>query len=583
MNKNLNPSQQTFDFITDLIKSNEQSLKTIDDDKEMTGEYDKYQMDMVRMQGELKDSQRSVQEVMAMLFDDQINTTREDDKHKWIDTTSTGTGIPPMYLRRAGETETPRLIKNLRRLQLTQFSEAASSRKYGREQGFALKFKNPEYRPSEDERQMLLNMELKLQELIFFPAGSLYPSLSQFLGAAYEDFFDLDDITIRIRRDATNYPIGIHLEDPTLWFPTVPKVMKYPRHDQDLLEDIGGIDGAQIDLPEYQYLMIKNDIRMEAATMDNIRKHHFFVRSDFAKWRHGYSIMEQALRTTTILINAMTFNASNFSTNKIPPGLLALKGGFTNQIQVEKVKKLLWASMSGAANQRRIPIVGLPEGGDASWISMHSSAKEMEFYTGITFYTSVIYALSGTSPNESGLASFQDALKGNRLNDDSKDGTWKQSRDNGLNTFLNNIEQVLNSPMSDGRNIWQQITGLDVKCEFKGLAAEDLQTKNTVNRQRIEIATSVNDIRKEEGKDPFEFKIGDVNIFDVPGFANGVISGAITQSITLDKQQDFQKEQAQQQMDAQASMQQPQAPEDDGGDGVSDEDQALLQKYSDSK
>jgi hypothetical protein len=391
------------------------------------------------------------------------------------------------------------------------------------------------------------------------------------MGSCYEDFFDFDDITLRVRRDKINYPIALIQQDPSLWFPIIPKVTQFARHDKDLLVDVNEKGGTQVEIPEYKYMLMQNQVRQEAVTADIIIKSHFFTVSDYSMWKRGYSIMEQSLGVTAIIINAITYNASNFTNDRTPSGILALSGGFANQIVVEKLKKILWAQMSGAANQHKIPIVGLPDKGGAEWVDFHRSAKDMEFYTGLSLFTSIVCALSGTNPNELGLASFHDAMKGQHLNEANPEGIWSKSEDNGRNTFINHFENTINTPNSDGISIFEEITGLPIIAEIKGIAEEDMTKKLEVNKKRLEVNASVNMINQEEGLESQEYLIGDTNIYDIAG----ICAPQINTLIRMDLQQKAAKEAAEQQAKLQGGEKQPPNEEDEMSDG----DRQLIKKY----
>ena len=547
-----------------LVKSNEPVIEEIDKDPKLKAQYEE---DMAK----LNEMQTNVQELMGLLFDKLDYGTREIDEYRIIETSR---AIPYGMLRRAGETEVPRMIKNLRRLQLTDYAETASAKKFGKEQGFTLAWKNPAYEPTDAEEKKRKDFEMRIQQSFFFPAGEQHPSLAKFMGTAYEDFFDLDDITIAIVRDALFQPIGMHLQDPGLWFPTVPKVVQYSRFDADMLEDVNEPGGTQLEMPDCDYLLIQKGQRRMGVTRDMLIKSNFFTRSDYTRWRRGYSIMEQAANVTSIILNAMNFNAANFSNNRTPSGLLALSGGFTNQMQLEKFKKVLWASINGSTQGRRFPLIGLPKEGKAEWVNIHGTAKEMEFYTGMTLFTGVVYALSGTDPNESSLPSFHDAIKKSTLNEESKDGVWQKSKDNGLKTFLNHFENTINTLMTDGRNVFEQATGLPLKAQIVGLAAENMKEKMLVNKDRIGIDASRNELRKEGGMEPAEFMVetsnGPVNLYDIVGLKD--VDGFIRQNIQGAQQQEMQDEVLKQQEETQRKQA-------SGEDQYSDRDRELIGKY----
>jgi hypothetical protein len=563
------PSMNPFQLLDQVIKSNQAIVELIDKEKPLS---DKYKEDSKAFQ----ELQGTIDNLLAYIVEQVPMSRKEDGK----DILLPNQRIPAYYLRRAGATEVPRMIKNLRRLQFTNYGVPASRQQFGKEVGLTLAFKDPTHQPTKEEKKTLAEWEVRLFEKFFFPAGDNQPSLIKFLGESYEDFFDLDDITTEILRDGLNNPIGMQLQDPTLWYPTASKVKSLPiRYDDDTIFD-DSYKELEVEKARYDYVMILNGQKILGATKDRINKEHFFTRSDWYNWRRGYGIVEQALNTVATVMNAFTYNSSQFTRNKTPRGLLALSGeGMNNQIIVEKFKKILWASMTGVGDKYKVPIVGLPEGGKADWVNIYSNPKELEFYTGISLYNTIIYALSGTNPNESGMPSLRDAVKTSTLNEPTQDGVWKQSQDNGLKTFLIHEEDVFNQTNVKGINIWEEITGLPVRAQFKGLAAEDLKLKGEVNKLRLETTMTMNELLVEEGKPKQKtgIEINGKDIFDIAGATHTVFSqyfkGAIQQ-----EQQEKQMEQ-QQAMAAQQQANQPKQPGDEQAPELSDEDKRLVEQY----
>ena len=564
------PDEQKAETVDQFIGANEAIIKSIDTDPKLKQQYQKDTKDVntvAQMQ----------QELFGVLYEQYMSSQygAYDNKrqHKLLDNTRSR-GVPYEALRRTSETEIPSLIINRRRLQLTEYAQPANAGKYGREVGFSLIPNNSTINFTKAQKKELKVWEERLVEKFFFPAGEVTPNLSKFLGSLYRDFFTVDDLTISIRRDGSHYPIGCDLQDPALWYYTIPEVTNYPRHDDWMLEN------AEVEIPEYEFIMRKGGKDLSAATRDYLIKSHFFVRSDYYRWKRGYSVMEQAIRVTAIILNAIIYNASNFSNNRTPAGVLALTGGYTNQLQIEKLKKILWATMSGAANQRRLPIVGLPEKGDAKWVSFHANNREMEFYTGLTFFTSIICSLSGTDPNELGLANFRDAIRKSTLNEESRDGVIRKSEDTGLMTFLNHVENTLNIPMTSGLTIWEEITKMPVKVEFKGLVSEDLKAKIELNDQRLKVDTSVNQLLAEDGKDKakYEIEVGEekINIYDIVGVSNP----QVFQLLQGDIGRKIQEIQQQQQLEMQQQMAQQGGMEGEGEEAeLTDRDRELIEEY----
>ena len=90
-------------FINNLVKANEPVVQEIDNDTELTK---KFKDDM----SQLEEVRTSVEEMVGMLFDQEQTSTREDHETKYLDIVMSR-ATPYSLLRRGGETETPRMIK----------------------------------------------------------------------------------------------------------------------------------------------------------------------------------------------------------------------------------------------------------------------------------------------------------------------------------------------------------------------------------------------------------------------------------------------------------------------------------------
>lgn len=582
-----NPVASLLDHV---IQKNENILKVIEQNQDIR---ERYERDQRKYEAQTKDNIRAVEDriesLLAMMFDNQQYPLKQEGKWRWLDVVS-GRPVPYQYLRRAGQTEVPLMIKNLRRLQLTNFASLSRSKRFGAQVGISLRWLDESYEPSPTEEARRLWWEKTIQSRVFFPPSEPNPNLLKFLGVAYEDFFDLDDITIAIETDGLDRPQSLVIEDPTLWYPTISAIKpEQPSIYSDLA--FPEVHTPEIHKAEYAYVKrVRNQV-VEGRTRERLFKLHFFTRSSWQHARRGYSIMEQAIRTTAIILNAVTYNSSHFTNDRLPPGLLLLTGGFSSTLQIEKLKKIFWAMMQGAHNSRRFPIMGVPQGGDGKWISMHGSNREMEFYTGMTFFISIVCALSGTQPAELGLPSFRDAMKGKSLNEESQDGLWRQSQDNGLKTFINHIEFGLNTPGQDNRNVFERMTGLPVKIAFDGLAAEDIEKVTADDMRRLQVDTSVNEIRARRKLPPATFMVKlaeglEVNLYDFPSIGNGNIAAflrAEQQQTQQLEQAQFQTQMQQQAEQAQAEQAQAEPTETEGteeDEELTARDRELLQQYS---
>ena len=555
-------------------------------------ENDDYYQDQLNKQGQSQTINVDLaREVMAVLSeaDGQIYSVNQDNKYidwEMVDT-------PYRILRRAGATEAGRLIKNKRRLDLAQY--ARIPRKDEVQRGIVFEFTNPDYQPSKEERAKLREWERRLVTNFFYAANDTYPNLARFIGNAYEDWFDLDDITFRITRDGLGAPIAVQLEDPMIWKPVIKKrrsPIAFLQDDplQSWLEDyetmlVGDTKALEIDEPDY--LLIHNERRYAAATRETLRKNHFFTRSDFRLAQRGFSVVEQGLNIVTYIINALKMNASNFTNNRLPEGFVAFTGGGVGGMQLEKLRKIMYAHMTGAGNTNRFPMISMKgEKGDAKWINIRNNSREMEYHLWMTLLFSIWCQLSGTDPRELSLGAHSDAVKSSSLSSENTDGIIKESKDIGAKTFLTHFEDSLNTPSKSGQNIFHELTGLDIKLRFVGFQILDKKLKYEIRTKSLGTDTSLNEILAEEDKEKYSLIVGGIDLFDVPALDNQTVRAGLQSLI----QQSIQKEAAAAQTQMPGGGAAPPQPGQEGqASGEQQEpqyteaDRELLKKYGDDK
>jgi len=533
------------------------------------------------------------EEILAILREIEMPLYNSDTQgNRYIDLETEP--IPYEILRKAGESEPARLIKNKRRLDFMQFAKPVKKSNFGVERGVKLVFNNPDYQPSKEERELLREWELKIINNFFYPANESYPNFGKFIGSAYEDFFDVDDITLEIRRNGFGEPIAIHLQDPIIYKPVV-KGRRYSdlvlqsdfsqlikQYEQLYNESLRNYEQEQPD-----YLLIYRGQKIAGATNDVVRKFHFFTRSMFQKAQRGYSINEQAIRMITYILNALKMNASNFTNSRLPLGFFAFTGGGINSAALEKLKKVLWANMQSGTSAARIPMVSLTgDKVDAKWIGVRNTSREMEYHQFMTLLFSIYCQLSGTDPREVSLGSYGDAVGRSTLFEQPTDGIIRESRDSGARTFLMYLADCLNAPNRHGVNIFQELTGMDIKLEFTGFEIEDKQKRLELQVRELQTTKSINDLLAEQDIEKQELKLGDVNIYDVKGLG----MTQVYQSIIYKMQQDQQQQQMQQQMQMQGQGQrqggEEKSGEDEGGkqgQELTEEDKRLLEQHKDAE
>jgi hypothetical protein len=491
-------------------------------------------------------------------------------------------------LRRAGETEPARLIKNKRRFDLIQFGTIPIGENINR--GVQLVFDNHDFVPNKEEKALLKVWEKKIIDNFFFPTNDPYPNLGKFLGVCYEDYIDLDDLTWEIRRDRSGKPIAIHAQDPIIYKPVI-KPQQYTRgisyggdEITEVLKNYERLYGIQekkkgvFDFDDYpDYVLIYQGQKIAVANRDFVRKHHFFVRSKFQKTQRGFPIVEQAIRMITYIMNALKMNAGNFTNSRLPLGFFLFTGGGVNQGALERLKRTLYAYQGGSDNHSKYPMIATKgEKSDAKWIGVRNSSRDAEYHQFMTLLFSIFCQLTGTDPREVALGSYGDAVGKRSLFEEPTDGLVKESKDAGLRTFLKHIETSLNSPNKYGVNLFQEITNLPVKIQFVGFEIEDKKQKLELNSKRLATTDSVNDLLGEQDKEREEYMVGGVNIYDIKGISNPQIFQSVLFSL---QQKALQAQQMQQPAQTNNIMEQAK----DGGQENHGKEQEIDQKQQEEE
>lgn len=472
-------------FIESFVNDNKAVLEKLDSDKDFKNWWETFGEPQQRI------NQMVTDDFLRLLMQDEfLPGERLDKDHSYIDT-KYASPLGTRLLRMAGKSVAARLIKNTRALQFTEFAKPSFETRCP---GMTLKFANPDYQATPVEKQALKELTYRFTDKFFFPLGNTKPSLVKFLGASYNDFLDVDDISIEIRRSMTGKPLGFHLADPEYIHHVIPKNDKYDRWDQYEDNVYNKRRAKPTVTDDIRYLFIKNEKKLAAFSEKMMMKNHFFVSSEFTRAKRGYSIVEQGIQMITNIMNSITYNSSNFSNNRTPMGMVTLSGGDVNRVYLEQMKKILYSYLSGAHNRWRIPILGLGENGKGEFVNFNSNSKDMEFHLWMTLLFTILCQLSGTNPEEVSMSSHESAMTGKKLFDESPDGVLKISRDKGLNTYLRYFESIVNES-----GVLKEMSKMNIVCEFNGLKVEDTKTKIEIEKQELTSVKSYNDILREQG------------------------------------------------------------------------------------
>jgi len=217
---------------------------------------------------------------------------------------------------------------------------------------------------------------------------------------------------------------------------------------------------------------------------------------------YGYPELEELIRTVTYLVNAETYNASNFVNGIHVNSILAVKSKMSPQL-FRAFRRDFYAMLSGANQAKRTPILQLdPESNEeVSSVNMSSSAEEMGYSTWMGYLTKIACAIYQIDPAELGFVFGSEGVS-SALSQGGPEQRILASRDRGLRPLLRQVQGWLN------RWIIHEIDP-DLTLRFVGLDAEDADSKLKSDLDKVTHYMTINEVRAANGLEPLA-KGGDI-------------------------------------------------------------------------
>lgn len=217
---------------------------------------------------------------------------------------------------------------------------------------------------------------------------------------------------------------------------------------------------------------------------------------------YGYPELEELIRTVTYLVNAETYNASNFVNGIHVNSILAVKSKMSPQL-FRAFRRDFYAMLSGAHQAKRTPILQLdPESNEeVSSVNMSSSAEEMGYSTWMGYLTKIACAIYQIDPAELGFVFGSEGVTSS-LGQGGPEQRILASRDRGLRPLLRQVQGWIN------RWIIHEIDP-DLSLRFVGLDSEDADSKLKADIQKVTNYMTINEVRAQNGLEPLE-KGGDM-------------------------------------------------------------------------
>lgn len=254
----------------------------------------------------------------------------------------------------------------------------------------------------------------------------------------------------------------------------------------------------------YTYMQVVDGMPAAGYTSDTMIFDYENPRTDIHHSQYGYSYVEQAIDLITSVINTFSYNAGNFTENKLPKGMLLINGDTSPEV-VEEMEDYIAEIMSGGPlNQWRIPIIpsGQKESG-IEWKSLAGNNREMEFQGWLDYLTSGVVAMFGCSMDELGIQS----QKSQAMFENGGSDRIQASKSLILGDILTFLESYINKIIFK--------INPEYSIEFVGYEKDNPSTVADLDEKECRTWKSINEKREEKGLKPIDLtKIE--NLADLP-------------------------------------------------------------------
>lgn len=266
--------------------------------------------------------------------------------------------------------------------------------------------------------------------------------------------------------------------------------------------------GQETNTPEHEfekYVQVGYDNRPLATFGDEDMIFKLFNPQNFIDSRgYCYSPLELAIITVRSHLDVENFNANFFTHGYASKGVLHLKGTVTQQ-QLANFRRSFYNSITGQQNAWRTPIVaGLDE---VQWVPISASAREMEYINFNNHLMRILCTQFQIDPTELGLDYLISANGRSAMQQASAEYKVNFSRERGLLPLLTFLEDVINCDILPSLD---KDLAAKYKFVFTGYTDETPQTEIAQLQAEVSVYKSMNDVLRQQQKDPIKELIGDL-------------------------------------------------------------------------
>lgn len=320
-------------------------------------------------------------------------------------------------------------------------------------------------------------------EEVIDTAGDSYflGGFEAFLKAITRDSLALDQANAQVLRTAGGAPWG--------FIPVDASTIRRAAPTAEQLKD------GRWDSTETGYIQVIDfDVKAEFAFEDmiwGIRRPRTSVRVN----GYGFPELEELIGTVANLVNAITYNAVNFTTGLNAHTLITLSSKMA-RARFQEAERLITAGLSGIRNSKRIPVIQLDPmlSEDLKVHLLGKSNDEMQYGEWVNFLLKTICSIHGMDPAELNFIFGNEGVT-NQLKGEDPSRRVTASRERGLRPLLRSIASWINYWII--KPTWPQL-----RFEFAGFDSQTEADKLDMDNKACQFWESPNAVRRSRGKAP---------------------------------------------------------------------------------
>lgn len=355
--------------------------------------------------------------------------------------------------------------------------------------GYEIKTRDPEHTPTDEEKDLMLAMELFLENCGFDEDNSR-DDFTTFIKKLVRDSLTYDQACVEVVPDKAGRPAELFAVDAA----TIRAATETFDPSIGLWQDLQPPKKNQ----EVSWVQVIDGRVTAWFTNQELAFGVRNPRTNINMNPYGFSELEQLIHQITSHLYAEEYNMRFFSQGGTSKGILNIKGQYqaANKEQIDGFKRQWKAQVSGLSGAWKTPILQVPDG--IEYINVGTTNREMEFEKWMNYLINVSCAVFQIDPaevnfpNNGGVGG-----SGGGIFESGNLTKLQNSKDKGLRPLLRFIEDFINKYIISrfSNQYVFSFVGVDAKTDSEIV---DLDQKS------VHVYKTVNEIRKEHDMGPLE-------------------------------------------------------------------------------